>query len=179
MAKLIRSKHNPIIKPQDIKPSIKGFEVIGVFNSAATKLNDQTILLLRIAERPAETPADTEYAPIYDPAQNKVILKEFSKTNPENDFSDIRLIGTPQGTYLTSISHLRVARSTDGTNFTIDQSPSFAPENEYESFGIEDPRIAKIDDTYYITYVAVSPLGVTTALASTKDFRTFERKSEA
>lgn len=32
-----------------------------------------------------------------------------------------------------------------------------------------------LDGTYWINYTAVSQNGITTALASTKDFRTFER----
>jgi len=44
-----------------------------------------------------------------------------------------------------------------------------------ESFGIEDPRITRIGDTYWINYTAVSPLGIATALASTADFRSFTR----
>jgi predicted GH43/DUF377 family glycosyl hydrolase len=44
-----------------------------------------------------------------------------------------------------------------------------------ETFGVEDPRITLIEGTYYITYVAVCPLGVTTCLASTRDFKAFKR----
>ena len=48
--------------------------------------------------------------------------------------------------------------------------------NVYEMYGIEDPRITLIDGTYYINYSAISPeTGVTTCLASTKDFKTFQR----
>ncbi len=102
-------------------------------------------------------------------------------------------------TYLTSISHLRLARSRDGLRFQIEDRPALGPANEYEAFGIEDPRITpwrgrpalafrgegvsplhpvptgSDPDTYYIDYVAVSPLGVTTCLASTRDFRSFQR----
>lgn len=46
---------------------------------------------------------------------------------------------------------------------------------EYERKGIEDPRITKIDDTYYIMYTAVSPYGPLLALAKTTDFKNFER----
>lgn len=45
-------------------------------------------------------------------------------------------------------------------------------------FGCEDPRISKIGDTYYIVYVSMSRFGHfgdRLALASTKDFKTFER----
>jgi predicted GH43/DUF377 family glycosyl hydrolase len=45
----------------------------------------------------------------------------------------------------------------------------------YETFGLEDPRITEIDGTYWINYSAVSPRGISTALASTQDFRTFTR----
>ncbi len=78
-------------------------------------------------------------------------------------------------TYLTSISHLRVARSADGVHFAVEEHPALDPTDAYESFGIEDPRITQIGEVYYICYVAVSPRGVTTVLASTRDFRAFER----
>jgi predicted GH43/DUF377 family glycosyl hydrolase len=44
-----------------------------------------------------------------------------------------------------------------------------------EEFGVEDPRITAFGDRYYFTYVAVSRHGAATALASTTDFRRFER----
>lgn len=173
---MARSKHNPIISLSDVAPSMDGFEVIGVFNAGVARIRDEIILLLRVAERPVNTNKDIEFTAVYDFSQQRTVLKEFSRSNPDHDFSDIRLIGTPEGTYLTSISHLRVARSRDGVNFTIDSTPALAPANEYETFGLEDPRITRISDTYYITYVAVSPCGVVTAMASTTDFKTFERR---
>jgi len=45
----------------------------------------------------------------------------------------------------------------------------------YEEYGVEDARVTRIGDTFYITYVAVSRHGIATALASTTDFETFER----
>ena len=77
--------------------------------------------------------------------------------------------------WLTSISHFRVARSRDGVHFDIGGSPAFSAGNALESFGVEDARITHGDDTYWINYTAVSPLGIATALASTRDFVTFER----
>ncbi|MHC4336447.1 MAG: glycoside hydrolase family 130 protein [Planctomycetota bacterium] len=112
---------------------------------------------------------------IYDAGRGEIVTKKFSKDDSNNDFSDPRLICTPTETYLTSISHLRVAHSTDGISFKIEDAPAIAPANEYETFGVEDPRISLIDGTYYISYVAVCPVGVTTCLASTKDFKSFER----
>ncbi|HIJ52763.1 MAG TPA: glycosidase [Planctomycetes bacterium] len=172
---LFRSPHNPIIGPKDVKPSSKDFEVIGVFNAGVTRFDDEVILLLRVAERPISTHPDIVLAGVYDVALGEIVLKEFSRDEPENDFSDPRLIIRPDQTYLTSISHLRLARSADGINFDIEDTPALGPANDIESFGIEDPRISLIDGTYYITYVAVCPLGVTTCLASTKDFKSFQR----
>ncbi|MEZ6191810.1 MAG: hypothetical protein R3C45_11050 [Phycisphaerales bacterium] len=39
----------------------------------------------------------------------------------------------------------------------------------------EDPAHHKIGNTYYITYVAVSPFGISTGLMSTIDFKSFRR----
>jgi predicted GH43/DUF377 family glycosyl hydrolase len=172
---VFRSPDNPIIKPEDVEPSRDDFEVIGVFNAGVTRFEYQIILLLRVAERPINTNPDVVLTTIYNDAKKRLVVMEFSKNDPEIDFSDPRLIITPTETYLTSISHLRLARSKDGINFEIDDAPTISPANGYETFGIEDPRISLIDSIYYISYVAVSPLGVTTCLISTKDFISFQR----
>jgi len=173
--KVFRSPNNPIIKPEDVKPSRDDFEVIGVFNAGVTRFEDDVILLLRVAERPIGKHPDITLTGVYDVNEGELVAKEFSKSDPENDFSDPRLIITPRGTYLTSISHLRLARSKDAINFEIEDAPAIQPANDYETFGLEDPRISLIDGTYYINYIGVCPFGVTTCLASTKDFNTFER----
>lgn len=54
-------------------------------------------------------------------------------------------------------SRLGLAISTDGIHFERKKDPLYYGEGHPdESLGIEDPRIVKIDDTYYITYTAVS-----------------------
>ena len=170
-----RCPQNPIIEPKDVKPSEANYEVIGVFNAGVTCFGDEVVLLLRVAERPISTHPDVVLAAVYDVNQNSIVLKEFSKEDADNDFSDPRLIIRPNETYLTSISHLRLAKSKDGINFEIEDAPALTPANDYEAFGIEDPRITLIDGTYYITYVAVSPLGITTAMVSTEDFKSYKR----
>jgi predicted GH43/DUF377 family glycosyl hydrolase len=174
--KTFRSPHNPIIGPKDVEPSREDYEVIGVFNAGVTRLEREVILLLRVAERPISQHPDVTLAGTYDVSQGDIVTKEFSKDDAENDFSDPRLIIRPKETYLTSISHLRLARSKDGIRFEIEKHASLTPTNEYETFGIEDPRITLVDDTYYVNYVAVCPWGVTTCLASTKDFASLERR---
>lgn len=48
--------------------------------------------------------------------------------------------------------------------------PFLYPSNKQEIFGIEDPRVTKIDDTYYICFSAVSTIGIGESMVSTKDF---------
>jgi len=172
---IVRAAENPILRPEDVKPSRQDFEVIGVFNAAAARYKDEVLLLLRVAERPINPRADIVLSPIYDTDRQEIVAKAFSRDDPRNDFLDPRLIIRANETYLTSISHLRLARSTDGIRFQVADAPTIQAANEYETFGIEDPRITQIGDVYYIDYVAVSPLGVTTCLASTRDFESFER----
>ena len=79
-------------------------------------------------------------------------------------------------------SILGLARSKDGYSFTVEDKPFMTPESagvfaEYESFGVEDPRITFIDNEYLITYSAYSQHGVRIGLAKTKDWRTVERFS--
>ena len=170
-----RAVQNPLIKPEDIKPSRDDFEVIGVFNAAVISANNQVILLLRVAEKPIAKNPKIVSAAIYDVAEDKVVLKDFSKDDSLYDFTDPRLITSAGETYLTSMSHFRLAHSNDGINFVIDEVPTIMPGNEYETFGIEDARITQIDDLYYINYVAASPAGVVTSLISTEDFLSFKR----
>jgi predicted GH43/DUF377 family glycosyl hydrolase len=54
--------------------------------------------------------------------------------------------------------------------------PLLSPEFEYESHGMEDPRIVKIDDLYYLTYTAFNGVNALGALATSKDLKHFEKK---
>jgi predicted GH43/DUF377 family glycosyl hydrolase len=173
--KVERFEGNPIIQPSDIAPSRDDFEVVGVFNAAAIRFEGKILLLLRVAERPVNFHPDIELVPYFDPGEGRVIVKDFNKCDPAVDFSDPRFINSGGRKYLTSISHLRLARSIDGVEFNIDPEPFMQAAGPLESFGIEDPRATFIDGVYYITYVAVSPAGVVTMLASTADFRGVDR----
>jgi predicted GH43/DUF377 family glycosyl hydrolase len=70
---------------------------------------------------------------------------------------------------------LRVFFSRDGRTIDKEVGPLFLPADEIEEYGLEDPRITRLGDRFYITYVAVSRHGPVTALASTIDFKTIER----
>jgi predicted GH43/DUF377 family glycosyl hydrolase len=78
--------------------------------------------------------------------------------------------------YLTQMSHLRVARSSDGVRFSVEDVPAVSPDNELEAYGCEDPRATLIDGVWQITYVSAGQLGITTSRVTTTDFRRFERQ---
>ena len=171
---MLRYNKNPIITPAQVKPSRPDFEVIGAFNASAIKMNEEIILLIRVAERPV--PDQDKYrVPLFDVKSEQITFLEFDKNDEDCDFSDSRWIRTKEKSYITSISHLRVARSKDGLNFEIEETPAMAAANQYETYGIEDPRTVRIDGRYYITYSAISDIGITDCLAVTEDFKTFQR----
>lgn len=176
--KVYRYEENPLVTPKDVQPHRTDFEVIGAFNAGVAMYRDETIMLLRVAERPISHDPNIVKAPVYNPKTNELEILEFQLDDPKYNFSDPRVIqekGSGKGfAFLTSLSYLRIARSKDGHHFTIDEKPFIYPSNELETFGIEDPRITKIDDTYYIYFSAVSPVGVGESLVSTKDFLTVE-----
>jgi predicted GH43/DUF377 family glycosyl hydrolase len=54
--------------------------------------------------------------------------------------------------------------------------PILVPEFDYESHGIEDPRIVKIDKVYYLTYTAFDGVNALGCLATSTDLVHFEKK---
>lgn len=170
-----RSTSNPLITPADVVPSRPDFRVVGVFNPAAIRHEEEVLLLLRVAEAEASTPEDDVAAPVFDARTGRIEIRRWRRDAAGVDTSDPRIITVHGRSWLTSISHLRLARSGDGVHFEIEPTPALVPGTTYEEFGIEDPRITRIGDTYWINYTAVSSLGIATALASTSDFRSFRR----
>lgn len=88
------------------------------------------------------------------------------------------------------ISRFGYAKSGDGINFIRRDTPAFEgnKKRDYENLGVEDPRLVKINDLFYIVYTAVSlnPYGKVdpkwpekivkrprVALATTRDFINF------
>ena len=166
---------NPILTSAMVVASRPDFGVVGVFNPGVLRTNDETWLLLRVAEAPLDVPAEEVAAPIYDPLAQRVVVRTWKKSTPGLGLDDARVITYEGDTYLSSISHLRWARSRDGLAFEIDAAPCLAPANALESFGIEDARITELEGKIWVNYTAVSAAGIATALASSRDGRTFER----
>jgi len=170
-----RFKRNPIITPRDVKPSTDDFEVVGAFNAASFEYNGRIGLLLRVAERPVQKP-DKIRIPYIDEQTRVLSFRQYDRTSPHINVSDPRAVLYKGRLYLTSVSHLRLAWSDDGLNFTVDPKPTIWPMGEYETFGIEDPRVTKIGRKYYITYSAVSDHEVAVGMITTKDWQTFKRE---
>lgn len=169
---------NPIITPEMVKPYHPGFEVIGAFNAGVAQYKGEILLVLRVAERPKSEIPSIVRAPVYDEMTGEVRVYDFRLDDERYDFSDPRVIRdrkSGQLAYLTSLSYLRLARSKDGFHFSIDEEPLVYPATSLESFGIEDPRVTQIGDTYYIYFSAVSPVGIGEVLVSTKDFKNITR----
>jgi predicted GH43/DUF377 family glycosyl hydrolase len=163
-----------LLSPSDLTPLRDDFQVVGVFNPGAIKVDGEVILLVRVAERPREVRAGFTALPRWSPAAGLEI-----DWVAENDIEvvDPRVVKKKADglVRLTFISHLRVVRSGDGRSVSEISDIRFLPESELEEFGVEDPRITAIDGRYYFTYVSVSRHGAGTALASTTDFKRFER----
>ncbi len=171
-----RHSLNPLITPNSFKPSRPDFEIVGTFNAGAATYKGEVLLLVRVAERPIQTDPNIVLCP-YLAVDGELILKTIPRHDERYDTSDSRLVidRLTGSTLLTSISHIRLARSLDGVHFQGEDQPWITPTPPYENFGAEDARVTQIDDTYYVNYSAVSAHGISTALASTTDFKTVNR----
>ena len=171
-----RAAQNPLISPSDVPPSSNDFQVLGAFNPGAVKFKNEILLLLRVAESCKQIEGSIR-VPSYDFENGKAILsaQTFQLDDPKVELKDTRGVKANGKEYLSTISHIRIARSSDGVNFTVDPKPFLAPSSEEECFGIEDARVSLIDGRYYINYSIVSADSWCTALAVTDNFVTVKR----
>jgi beta-1,2-mannobiose phosphorylase / 1,2-beta-oligomannan phosphorylase len=172
----VRHQSNPVVTSSQVKPSRPDFEVIGAFNAGVTEFRGETLMLLRIAERPKAREDGVMLCPYLAP-DGTLAIKSIATDDPAFDTSDPRILrGRHNGEiYLTSISHLRLARSTDGLLFTVEPHPWLTAQSPLEAYGVEDARVTPLGGRYYINYSAVSAHGIATALVSTPDFKLIER----
>ena len=172
-APITRLPENPLITPEHVTASRSDLDVAGAFNAGVARGGDNLVLVLRIAERPKEQAQGWVAAPSWNKNSGDLDVLRIREVDLDAPATDPRLFRYRGVTYLTTVSHLRCARSTDGVHFEIDLQPALRPELPSESFGIEDPRVTWLEPFWWITYTAVSPLGLTTALARTEDLRDF------
>ena len=165
-----------LLGPGDVPASRDDFEVVGVFNPGAVRVGDEVVLLVRVAERPRERRPGFTGLPRWDPAGGLTIdwaARRAIWSRSTRGSSGARPTGSSGS---RSLSHLRVVRCGDGRAVReVTRRHVPAASRELEEYGVEDPRITPLGGRFYFTYVAVSRHGPATALASTADFRTFER----
>ena len=74
-------------------------------------------------------------------------------------------------------SRLGYAESTDGVHFVRRPEPVLSPEAEYEKDGgVEDPRLQRFGDTYYLTYTGYNKKDAQLCLATSHDLKHWDRK---
>ena len=56
-----RFGENPILKPQDLRPSVPGMEVTCLLNPGVFRYQGRVWLLVRVAERPAQIAGKTSF----------------------------------------------------------------------------------------------------------------------
>jgi predicted GH43/DUF377 family glycosyl hydrolase len=82
---------------------------------------------------------------------------------------------------MRGFSHFSKAVSPDGLiNWEIDKKPTMEPDSKSypeEYYGIEDPRIIKLEEVnvYALVYTSFSTSGPLVSLATTEDFKSFQR----
>lgn len=170
-----RFENNPLIRPSDVTASREGLSVVGLFNPGVFHFDGKVCLLLRVAE--ASYRDNQLSAPIIDEHQPDGIRTiYFDRSAPGVDAHDPRIFIADGQAYLTTLSHLRLATSTDGRRFIVEKMPTLQGEGYQERYGIEDSRVSLIDGQYFITYTAVSADGVGVKLITTSDWKTYHRK---
>ena len=96
------------------------------------------------------------------------------------DNTRIHMLYRAIGEYERYISRIGYASSTDGYCFDKRDEITLEPKEEYERYGIEDPRLVEVDHQTYVSYVVLSnyvnqkPVA-STALATTTDFNDYIR----
>jgi predicted GH43/DUF377 family glycosyl hydrolase len=73
------------------------------------------------------------------------------------------------------ISRLGYAVSRDGLEWSRLDRPVFAPEADFETYGVEDPRITEMDGTFYMCYTGYSAQGTRSALACSQNLIAWQR----
>ncbi|HSU28680.1 MAG TPA: hypothetical protein VLJ68_09885, partial [Chitinophagaceae bacterium] len=91
----------------------------------------------------------------------------------EGGFTHLFYRAVSKGNY-SSIGYCKIK----GASIIEERSdkPVLFPEFDYESHGVEDPRITKIDDLFYLTYTAYDGINALGALAVSKDLKHFDKR---
>src|ERR1035437_1250039 len=146
-----RFTQNPLLRPADLKPGIKGMELVCLLNPGVFQFDEKIWLLLRVAERPKQIEGKISF-PVYN-SKGEIEILSFDKNDPDLDASDPRVINYKNKDYHPTLSYLRLVCSDDGSHF---YEPSGYPpvfgKGELETFGIEDCRVATMANGYCLSF---------------------------
>src|SRR5229473_2101768 len=97
--------------------------------------------------------------------------------NPAVVLHDGKIVMLYRAQDAAGTSRLGYAESKDGIHFIRRPDPVLSPETPYEKDGgVEDPRLQKFGDTYYLTYTAYNKKDAQLCLATSPDLVNWERK---
>lgn len=168
-----RFEQNPILSPSDLTPSAKGLQITCLLNPGVFQFEGKTWLIARVAERPKQKENIISFPILTNEGETKII--EISKDDADLKATDARVINYKGVDYLTTLSHLRLLCSDDGIRFYEPEGyQSLVGEGVLQTFGVEDCRVTKLEDVYYLSFTAVSDNGVGVGLRTTKDWKQFE-----
>lgn len=169
-----RFPENPLLLPKDLHSSHDELKVISLLNPGVFIYEEKIWLLVRVAEGVDQKENFISFPVLNSLGNIEIINIPFN--NPDLVATDPRVIRYKVVEYLTTISHLRLLCSEDGIHFHEPENALLIGENSLEKYGIEDCRVSKLADTFYLTYTAVSESGVGVGLRTTKDWKIFENK---
>lgn len=101
----------------------------------------------------------------------RAVPEGYEKIGPVNSFDD------------NYTSHLSLWQGTTPTEFKLIKEDAVIPSEVFDAYGVEDPRVTKIGNTYYICYTSLSiglghenaGDGIRISMASTTDFKEFKK----
>jgi predicted GH43/DUF377 family glycosyl hydrolase len=131
----------------------------------------------RASEAPILSPegAGWESAGTFNPAVISTSMPMSVRTASHADARKIVMLYRAQDAAGTS--RIGYAESTDGLHFMRRGQPDLSPETDYErDGGIEDPRLQKLGDPYYLTYTGYNKKDAQLCLATSKDLIHWGRK---
>ena len=168
----ICSSRKLLLKPEDVIPSRPDMVVECLLNPGVFRFDGQTWMLVRVAERPRQDEGKISFPVLID---GKMDVLTFDLGDPLLDVSDPREVKYDGEQYLSTLSHLRLFKSADGEHFEDAQLPLHIGIGELENFGVEDCRVATMDDgEFLLTYTAASASGYGVGLKRTLDWQQFE-----
>lgn len=102
-----RLSENPILGPADVRPSDPALEVVSVFNPAAARIDGETVLLLRVAERPRQLEQVPSHARTLDLTQPEITIRPLEPGLKGSDLVGVTFLDTNSSPPATAIAYLR------------------------------------------------------------------------